>query len=173
MKVSTKNWLPDIQGWSWIITIVWMIIANIWKPFGLFGFVCMFTPVIIALSGRGKMHCARICPRGSFIGTFAKKIFLGLKRPAMMNTAAFRWILWGIMMGSFISLVIYSIPRGVFFLGNTVLIFMEAATILGFISGILFTPRAWCTWCPMGFTTGNIRVLLDRRREKRQQFEQK
>jgi hypothetical protein len=172
MKVSTKNWLPNIQGWSWIITIVWMTIANIWKPFGLFGFVCMFTPIIIALSGRGKMHCARICPRGSFIGTFTKKISLGRKgrigipRPSFMNTVAFRWILWGLMMGSFMALIIYSIPKGVYFLGNAVLVFMEAATIIGFISGVLFTPRAWCTWCPMGFTTGNIRALLDRRAQK-------
>jgi hypothetical protein len=50
----------------------------------------------------------------------------------------------------------------VYFLGNTVLVFMEAATVLAFISGVLFTPRAWCTYCPMGFTTGNIRSLLER-----------
>jgi hypothetical protein len=37
---------------------------------------------------------------------------------------------------------------------------METATALAFISGVLFTPRAWCTYCPMGFTTGNIRALL-------------
>jgi hypothetical protein len=166
MKVSTKNWIPDIQGWSWIISIVWMIIANIWKPFGLFGFVCMFTPVIIAFSGRGKMHCARICPRGSFIGTFTKKISLGLPRPAFMSTVAFRWILWSLMMGSFITLIIYSIPKGVYFLGTTVLLFMEAATVFGCISVVLITPRAWCTYCPMGFTTGNIRALLGRRIQK-------
>ncbi|MDR3312919.1 MAG: hypothetical protein LBS96_00505, partial [Oscillospiraceae bacterium] len=44
--------------------------------------------------------------------------------------------------------------------GNTILIFMEVATGLAFLSGLLFTPRAWCTVCPMGFTTGNIRGLL-------------
>jgi hypothetical protein len=165
MKVSTKNWIPSIQGWSWIITIIWMVIANIWKPFGLYGFVCMFTPVIIALSGRGKMHCARICPRGSFIRTFTGKISLGLPKPAFLKTNTFRWILWALMMGTFISLIIYSIPRGVYFLGNTVLIFMEAATALAFISGVLFTPRAWCTYCPMGFTTGNLRALLEKGRK--------
>ena len=47
--VEGKRWIPSLQRWSWIITIVWMTIANIWKPFGLFGFVCMFTPIIIAL----------------------------------------------------------------------------------------------------------------------------
>jgi hypothetical protein len=80
-----------------------------------------------------------------------------------MNSRAFHWILWGIMMGTFFSLFIYSVPQGVYVLGNTILIFMEVATGLAFIFGILFTPRAWCTVCPMGFTTGNLRSLLERK----------
>jgi hypothetical protein len=122
----------------------------------------MFTPIIIALSGRGKMHCARICPRGSFIRFFTKRISLHLPMPGFMKRNSFRWILWAAMMGSFITLIIYSIPRGIAFLGNTVLVFMEVATALAFIAGVLFSPRAWCTICPMGFTTGNLRSLIER-----------
>jgi hypothetical protein len=155
-----KPWAASIQKWSWIITVVWFVVANFWKPFGLYGFICMFTPIAIAFSGRGKMHCARICPRGSFIWTFTRKISLNLKRPAFTYTQAFRITLWALMMGSFLSLIVYSIPKGVAFLGNTVLVFMEAATALAFIFGILFTPRSWCTVCPMGFTTGNVRGFL-------------
>ncbi|WP_043922792.1 4Fe-4S binding protein [Leadbettera azotonutricia] len=162
-KVDTSRWIKSIQGWSWIITILWITIANIWKPFGLYGLVCMFTPIIIALSGRGKMHCARVCPRGSFIRLFTKKISLGLTRPRFMNSRAFHWVLWGMMMGTFLGLFIYTAPQGVYVLGNTILVFMEVATGLAFIFGILFTPRAWCTVCPMGFTTGNLRTLLERK----------
>jgi hypothetical protein len=157
--IITEFWIKSIQGWSWIITIVWITIANFWKPFGLYGFICMFTPIIIALAGRGKMHCARVCPRGSFVGTFTRPICLHLKRPAFMGKKAFRWTLWALMMGSFITLIIYSIPKGIYFLGNTVLVFMEVATGLAFLFGILFSPRSWCSVCPMGFTTGNIRTL--------------
>jgi hypothetical protein len=162
----TKKWIKSIQGWSWIITIVWMTIANIWKPFGLYGLVCMFTPIVVALSGRGKMSCARICPRGSFIGKFTKPFSRGLQRPAFMNTRAFRMCLWAVMMGTFLGLVIYAVPKGVTVLGNTILIFMETATAIAFIFGILFTPRSWCTVCPMGFTTGNIRALQERTAKK-------
>jgi hypothetical protein len=108
------------------------------------------------------MSCARICPRGSFIGKFTKPFSRGLKRPAFMNTRAFRLCLWAAMMGTFLGLVIYSVPNGVAALGNTILIFMETATAIAFIFGILFTPRSWCTVCPMGFTTGNIRALQER-----------
>jgi len=164
LAVDGKRWVPSIQNWSFIITILWMVIANIWKPFGLFGFVCMFTPIIIALSGRGKMHCARICPRGSLIGKIGSRINLGLKKPQFMSTKPFKTAVWAIMMGSFIVMLILVIPKGVYATGNAVLIFMEIATVLAILSGILFTPRAWCTYCPMGTTTGRIRRLLKKRK---------
>jgi len=155
-----KKWIPSLQGWSWIITITWMVIANIWKPFGLFGFVCMFTPIIIALSGRGKMHCARVCPRGSFINTVNKHICRKLKRPAFFAKKQFRFAVWAVMMGSFAVVLIIFIPRGVYSLGNAVLVFMETATAIALLTGFLFQPRTWCTVCPMGFTTGNLKKLV-------------
>jgi len=64
------------------------------------------------------------------------------------------------MMGSFIGLMVWIIPKGdINRLGFTILVFMEIATALAVIFGVLFNPRAWCTVCPMGFTTGNIRGI--------------
>jgi hypothetical protein len=159
-KQKRKPWMKSIQGWSWSITVVWMTIANIWKPFGLYGFVCMFTPIILALAGYGKMSCARICPRGSFIARVTKKISIGLKRPKFTFTKRFHWLLWGVMMGTFAVLMVWAVPQGVTVIGGTVLLFMESATGLALICGILFTPRMWCTICPMGFTAGNLTKLI-------------
>jgi len=166
--VDGKRWPASWQGWSWIITVIWMTIANFWHPFGLYGLVCMFTPIIIALTGRGKMSCARICPRGSFIGLVTRPFaFFSLKRPALFSKRAFKFCLWALMMGSFLGLMIWTIPKGdIELLGFTILVFMETATALAVIFGILFTPRAWCTFCPMGFTTENIRDILRRRRNR-------
>jgi len=157
--VNGKRWSASWQGWSWIITITWMTIANFWHPFGLYGLVCMFTPIIIALLGYGKMSCARICPRGSFLGLAARPFaFFSLKRPAITYKKGFKFFLWALMMGSFIGLMIWIIPKGdINRIGFTILVFMETATAIGLICGILFTPRMWCTICPMGFTTERIR----------------
>lgn len=65
------------------------------------------------------------------------------------------------MMETFVALMVWAAPKGAYILGNTILIFMEVATALAFLFGTLFTPRAWCTVCPMGFTTGNLRSLLN------------
>jgi len=155
-----KKWIPSLQKWSWIVTVTWMVIANIWHPFGLFGFVCMFTPIIIALSGKGKMHCARVCPRGSFINTINKPIHRGLKRPAVFGKKGFRFGVWAAMMGSFAVVLVIFIPKGVDALGYAILVFMEVATAIALITGFLFQPRTWCTVCPMGFTTGNLKKLV-------------
>lgn len=155
--VGGKRWIPTLQDWSWIVTVVWMTAANFFKPLGLFGFVCMFTPIIIALSGRGKMHCARICPRGSLIGVVGSRFCLRLKRPKVYAKKWFRPLVWGMMMGGFLVMLILVIPKGVYALGNAVLIFMESATALALLNAVLFSPRQWCTICPMGFTSGNIR----------------
>lgn len=171
--VDGKRWVPNIQDWSFIITLVWMAIANVWKPFGLFGFVCMFTPIIIAISGRGKMSCARICPRGSLIWKIGTHINLGLKKPAFMNTNAFKMFLWALMMGSFAIVLVMFIPQGLDATGNAILVFMEIATVLAIISGIIFSPRAWCTYCPMGTTTARIRTLrksLEKRKEVAEEY---
>jgi hypothetical protein len=164
--VEGKRWIGSWQGWSWIITIAWMTIANLWHPFGLYGLVCMFTPIIIALTGRGKMSCARICPRGSFIGLFARPFaFIKLKRPVLFDKRGFKFSLWALMMGTFIGLMVWVVPSGnIDLIGYTILVFMEVATALALLTGILFTPRTWCTFCPMGFTTANIRALLRKRK---------
>jgi hypothetical protein len=166
ITVEGKRWIGSWQGWSWIITIAWMTIANLWHPFGLYGLVCMFTPIIIALTGRGKMSCARICPRGSFIGLFARPFaFIKLKRPTLFDKKGFKFALWALMMGSFIGLMVWVVPTGdIDLIGYTILVFMEVATALALLTGILFAPRTWCTFCPMGFTTANIRALLRKRK---------
>jgi polyferredoxin len=165
-RKSPKYWLKSQQRWTWVITIAWMTVANFWPPFGLYGFVCMFTPIILALSGWGKVSCARICPRGSFIGTFTRRISFGREMPHWFHTKRFRFALWAVMMGSFIGLLIWAVPQGVYTTGRTVLYFMEAATVLAFLSGVVFRPRSWCTVCPMGYTSGNIRDMLKKRSER-------
>jgi hypothetical protein len=158
-----KKWIRTQQRWTWVITIAWMTVANFWHPFGLYGFVCMFTPILLALLGWGKMSCARICPRGSFLGTFCRSISVGLTMPAWMHGKYFRFTLWAVMMGTFAALMVWAIPKGIDTLGFTVLIFMESATALALIAGVLFKPRSWCTVCPMGYTSGKIRNWRQRK----------
>jgi polyferredoxin len=76
----------------------------------------------------------------------------------LFNKKGFKFLIWALMMGSFFTLMILVIPTlDIYKIGFTILVFMETATVLAVIAGILFTPRAWCTFCPMGTTTERIR----------------
>jgi hypothetical protein len=87
--------------------------------------------------------------------------------PSWIRSKRFRFALWAVMMGSFIGLMIWAIPKGVYITGRTVLYFMETATVLAFLTGVIFHPRSWCTICPMVTTSGNIRNGLKRLSERR------
>lgn len=160
LVVDGKRWVPSLFDWSWIVTVAWMAVANVWKPFGLFGFVCFLTPIAIALSGRGKMHCARVCPRGSLIQHIGQAVNLGLPRPKLYAKRGFRVAVWAVVMGAFITVLAVFAPQGVDALGNGILVFMEVMTVVAIANGVLFKPRTWCTICPMGFTTFNLKNAL-------------
>lgn len=160
-----KKWIHTQQKWTWVFTVTWMVAAQFWPVFGLFGFVCMFTPILLAATGWGKMSCARICPRGSFIGTFTRYVSLGLKMPVWMHSKLFRLLLFSVMIGTFIGHMAWAIPQGIAVTGEHVLYFMEAATLFAVLFGVLFKPRSWCVICPMGFTAGLIRDLRNHLRK--------
>jgi polyferredoxin len=95
--------------------------------------------------------------------------FFSLKRPALFNKKGFKFFLWALMMGSFAALMVWVIPKGdISRIGFTILVFMEAATALAVIFGILFTPRTWCTFCPMGTTTERIRGFQRKRKAEQE-----
>lgn len=79
-----------------------------------------------------------------------------------MLTEKFKTTVWAIMMGSFIVMHIIVVPKAIYAAENTVLVFMKIATGVAFLSGIVFNPSAWCTYCAMGTTTGRIHMLLNR-----------
>jgi hypothetical protein len=86
--------------------------------------------------------------------------FFSLKRPALFGTKGFKFFLWALMMGSLVALMVWVIPTGdIYRIGFTILVFMEVATALALLFGILFSPRTWCTICPMDTTTGRIRDM--------------
>jgi len=71
------------------------------------------------------MSCARICPRGSFLGLVTRPFaFFSLKRPAITYRKGFKFFVWALMMGSFFGLMIWIVPTGdIHRIGFTILVF--------------------------------------------------
>ena len=43
---------------------------------------------------------------------------------------------------------------------------MTASLALGIIMGMIFRPRSWCQVCPMGYATGLIKKVQDKKESK-------
>lgn len=158
-KSSTKK-RKSHMGWSWIIIITFFVLGILDIRFGILGMVCMGAPLYHALRGRGKIHCSKYCPRGSFLGKFLSKISLGHTLPSWLRTPKAKNILLALMMTVFVSVMSYAIlSHGFHFavIAKVFYRFMLMSFIVGIVIGVFFKPRSWCQVCPMGHGTSLIK----------------
>ena len=141
--------------WSWIIMIAFIILSVLDIRFGLGAVLCMTTPMIHALKGRGKIHCSHYCPRGSLFGKFLSNLSFRNTLPAFMRTNGFKHGLLALMV-VMLSISLYHHHSSVFMVGMALFRFMVASLAVGTLIGVIFQPRSWCQVCPMGHATGLI-----------------
>ena len=143
------------QSWSWILIITFFLLSILDIRFGILGFICMGAPIYHALRGRGKIHCSKYCPRGSFLGKFLSYISFNNTLPRFMRTNKFKNVLLLIM----ITMLTLSIIHSNFVfekIAFSLFRFMGVSFILGIALGIFYKPRSWCQICPMGHGTALI-----------------
>ncbi|ERJ11837.1 4Fe-4S binding protein [Haloplasma contractile] len=160
-----KNYKSHMK-WSWVIIVSFFVLSiyNIW--FGLFGFVCMLTPMVHALRGKGKLHCAKHCPRGSFLGKWLPYMSLNKRLPKFMTKKPFKHgvLIFMILMLSFSLYHSGFEPKKV---AMSLFRFMGASFIVGILLGVIYKPRSWCAICPMGHATGLIDKGLKNQKKKK------
>ena len=144
--------------WSWIIIVAFFILSTLNIRFGILGILCMTMPLIHALRGRGKVHCIKYCPRGSFLGRFLKKISFNRSLPKFAKTKLFKNILLLVMI-SVLSYALYHTQGNLLKLSHAFYRFMGISFIVGITIGIIFSPRSWCVVCPMGHATTLIKDI--------------
>ena len=145
MKKTKKNY----QHISWVIIITFFLLGILDSRFGILAFICMGAPIYHALKGEGKIHCAKYCPRGSFLGKFLDKVSLGNTFPANYRSKKIKNILLGLMI-TLLSLSLYHADFVFEAMAFALLRFMLMSFIIGILMGVFFKPRTWCQVCPMG-----------------------
>lgn len=144
--------------------VLFFILSIIDIRFGILGFLCMGFPLYHAFKGRGKVHCVKYCPRGSFLGKFLSTISLKNNLPKSMNTKTFKNIVLVVM------LIVFNISlyrAGLDFINISICIFkfILISSIIAIILGVFYKPRSWCVICPMGHATGMIRDAQNKNRK--------
>jgi len=166
--MKSKAKVKSHMNWSWIIIVAFFVLGIIDIRFGIIGVFCMGTPIYHAIKGRGKIHCSKYCPRGSFLGKFLQKISFNNTLPAWLRTNKAKNILLSIMLTVFIFTMSYAIfSHGLKFLviAKVFYRFMLMSFIVGIVIGVFYKPRSWCQICPMGHGSGLIKKSQDKKKK--------
>lgn len=103
----------------------------------------------------GRYVCGNICPRGSFYDTFFR--FLGGTRPvpAWLTGMRFRWWALALLM-SLMALQIAQDPGNPMHWGRVFWLVCLVTTGVGVLLGLMYRPRTWCSFCPVGTMSNAI-----------------
>lgn len=151
--------------WSWIFMVLFIVLSILDIRFGILGFICMTAPMYHAIKGRGKVHCSHYCPRGSLLGKFLSNVSLQNNLPKGLKGKTVKNILLILMMTMFSISLIHAGPN-LERIAFAVFRLMTASLALGIIMGMIFRPRSWCQVCPMGYATGLIKKVQDKKESK-------
>ncbi len=137
-----------IQSFLWLV-VATTIIGGYWFP--LLGFTVPLVMVAGMAGGfvKGRYVCGWLCPRGAFFDRVIKPVSCTKPIPAFLRGAAFRWSVFGALMGLMV-LQIMQHPADVYHWGRVFWRICVITTGLGVLLAVLIHPRSWCAFCPMG-----------------------
>ena len=136
---------------QWILAPVVVITIGLGWKFPLLGYtvpVVMITGLVGGLF-RGRWVCGNVCPRGSLLDRVIARVSPKKPIPRFIRHPAFRWAVFAAMMG-FMTFRIAQNPTDFNHIGRVFWLMCVITTGIGVVSGVLFHPRVWCSFCPMG-----------------------
>ena len=140
-----KHW----YDYLWIMSLAYLVLGFFNILFAWAGLLCFFIPMLMSMFKGSKTYCNKYCGRGQLFGILGGKLGLSGNRN-IFKWMRSKWFRYGFLTFFF----------AMFFLmiWNTWLVFgfysiMLTSTVLGFVTMLLFKPRSWCVYCPMGTMT--------------------
>jgi ferredoxin-type protein NapH len=154
-----------IKQISTAVIFPFVIIGGWFYPLlGYFIPICMVGGIGIAFF-RGRKWCDWYCPRGSFFDTAIAKISPNKQIPAVFKSLSTRIVMLTILM-SVITVRIIRFWPGPYKIGKVFVGMLTVTTCIAMILAILYHPRVWCCFCPIGSISnwvgkGNRPVKID------------
>ena len=108
----------------------------------------MVAPIFLALV-KGRFWCGNFCPRGSFFDVVMSKFSPRKVVPHLLTTKIFKVAVIIGMMGIFVSQVFihWGSPEVI---GAFLIRMLIITSLIGFVLGMVYHQRTWCSFCPMG-----------------------
>ena len=131
-----------------IVLIILLLGGWVYPPFGYFMIFCMVMAMGIGVV-KGRHWCDWMCPRGSFWDAFLGRFSRNVKAPGFFRGVPFRLLWLGILM-TMLTVNLIPLWPDFYLMGKPFVMILTVTTAVGLILGMLYQPRAWCMFCPMG-----------------------
>jgi ferredoxin-type protein NapH len=161
MKKSKEAPGHRVLHWIMAPLVPLVIVAgNIWPYLGFIaiGFMLLLFALV---RFRGRFYCGWICPMGAFQERVLAKV--SLKRPMLplFKKAWFKWLVLVLMLGLLTGRLIMSEgdPEAI---GATFVMMWTLSTGFAVALGLVWRPRSWCSFCPMGTMQGVLAPKVHR-----------
>jgi len=136
---------------QWCLVLVAVVTVGLGWKYPLLGFVVPAVMLAGFVGGmiRGRYVCGNLCPRGSLFDRLISPISRKRAIPTFLRNMRFRWVLFAALMGFMVFRVSRN-PTDVRHWGYTFWLMCTITTGIGVSLGVLYHPRIWCAFCPMG-----------------------
>ncbi|EOS62941.1 hypothetical protein C814_01089 [Anaerotruncus sp. G3(2012)] len=186
-----RNW----YDYLWAAELLYWALGLCNILFAWLGMFFFFIPLLMAVIGGNKVYCNRYCGRGQLLGLLGRRLSRNAPPPRFLRSYWFRggflaffMVMFGLMLRSTwmvfsgaplrqtvtllwtfklpwqwaeVGMVSPWIAQFAFgFFGV-----MMTSTVLGLFTMVLFRPRSWCVYCPMGTMTQGICRLRQKKED--------
>ena len=149
--IALPTLMPVRNMHRWLLSSVMITTIFLGWKYPLLGYT---VPVAMAagIGGaflRGRYVCGNICPRGSFYDTMFRYVGGNRPVPAFFRSMRFRWGALSVLM-SLMALQIAQNPGDPLHWGRVFWLVCTVTTVIGIGFGLVYRPRTWCAFCPVG-----------------------
>lgn len=131
------------------ILLLVIAIGGLWYPKLGYGMIGIMLTLMLVSPFMGRWFCGNLCPRGSFNDFLLSKISRKKRIPKVFRSLWVRIPVFAALMG----LMLFRVLRTEGIIDRIGMVFVSIClitTLIAILFGIVFAPRAWCSYCPMG-----------------------
>lgn len=158
MKAANSDWKASVQKymarhgrtrWALAASFLALIpVGWVYPQAGYWAPVCMLGGLLPAFFW-GRRWCGQWCPRGSFLERFVEPVSGSRPVPPVLRSLAFRLFAMAVLFTVF-GVRISMLWPDPLKIGGFFVMFLTITTAVGVALGLIYKPRTWCGFCPIG-----------------------
>ncbi len=135
----------------WLLPVI--VIGGLFWPYLGYAVAAMMVFFLTMAVFRGRFWCGWFCPRGAFLEVAWAPLSRRRQVPAFFKSTSFRWAVFVLLM-AFMLLRVWQAGTDAEMIGAVFITMCLLTTLIALPLGVVFQPRTWCTFCPMGTLQG-------------------